>query len=130
MYKKTFIMTDNNNQYFGVPVYFFLTISDILHLNANGFNEELTEALEEKDITKICELFVGLVLASAHFKEFGKYTQPVDKFKKFANTDEFMRFVLALLGDPEESTKFIKSIIDIQEGGKKWLDLKYIKRFH
>ena len=110
MYKKTFLIIDVDNQCFAMPVYFFLTKEEILHLGSD-FSERINRALAEKDAHDVFECYKILILQAAHFKNSGKFIRPNYLIKEFAKSEQFCKFVSFLATDEKESMKFVESIL-------------------
>lgn len=111
MYKKTFLIIDGDNQCFAMPVYFFLTKEEILHLGSD-FSERINRALAEKDAHDMFDCYKILFLQAAHFKSSGEFIRPDYLIKEFAKSVQFEKFIIFIATDEKESIKFIKSILE------------------
>lgn len=111
MYKKTFLIIDGDSQCFAMPVYFFLTKEDILHLGSD-FSERINIALAEKDAQDMLECYKILILQAAHFKNSGEFIRPDYLIKEFAKLEQFCKFVIFVATDEKESMKFMESILE------------------
>lgn len=111
MYKKTFLIIDGDDQYFAMPVYFFLTKEDILHLGSS-FTDRINRALAEKDAQDMLECYRIIILQATHFKNSGKFISPDYLIKEFAKSEQFKKFVNFVATYEKESVKFMESILE------------------
>lgn len=121
MLKKTIKYTDFDGNEQTEDFYFNLTKAELMEMNlsaSGGLEKKLQRIINERDVTKIAEIFKDLIL-----RAYGKKSDDGKRFIKneeikaeFAQTEAYSELFMELLGDTNASVAFIKGIVpkDIQ----------------
>lgn len=121
MLKKTIKYTDFDGNEQTEDFYFNLTKAELMEMNlsaSGGLEKKLQRIINERDVTKIAEIFKDLILHA-----YGKKSDDGKRFIKneeikaeFAQTEAYSELFMELLGDTNASVAFIKGIVpkDIQ----------------
>lgn len=121
MLKKTIKYTDFDGNEQTEDFYFNLTKAELMEMNlsaSGGLEKKLQRIINERDVTKIAEIFKDLIL-----RAYGKKSDDGKRFIKneeikaeFAQTEAYSELFMELLGDTSASVAFIKGIVpkDIQ----------------
>ena len=121
MLKKTIKYTDFDGNEQTEDFYFNLTKAELMEMNlsaSGGLEKKLQRIINERDVTKIAEIFKDLML-----RAYGKKSDDGKRFIKneeikaeFAQTEAYSELFMELLGDTSASVAFIKGIVpkDIQ----------------
>lgn len=116
MLKKSITYTDFNGQEWTEDFYFNLSKAELMEMNlssAGGLEVKLSRIINERDITKIAEIFKDIILRS-----YGKKSDDGKRFIKseelsaeFEQTEAYSELFMELVGDANKATAFIKGIV-------------------
>lgn len=116
MLKKSITYTDFNGQEWTEDFYFNLSKAELMEMNlsnAGGLETKLTRIINERDITKIAEIFKDIIL-----KSYGKKSDDGKRFIKsaelsseFEQTEAYSELFMELVSDAGKATAFIKGIV-------------------
>lgn len=116
MLKKTITYTDYNGTERTEDFYFNLSKAELVMMENSvigGMKQRLEKIVKSQNNVEIMEVFKDLISRSYGVKsDDGKrFMKSKDLTEEFEQTEAYSELVIGLLSDPDEASRFIKSIL-------------------